>query len=137
MFAYNILGYAAAPFTCGVIAQAFGLKWGFRCTLLTSTVCFLALLGAYFVSKKEYEENATAEDGQENFDSARKRFSNPLHHSPSSDRRGSTDSTESMDSLGSLDDIGSLGRQPKKRSSKDSGLDVKGDDMRSSLLESS
>jgi hypothetical protein len=139
MFAYNILGYAAAPFTCGVIAQAFGLKWGFRCTLLTSTVCFLALLGAYFVSKKEYEENATAEDGQENSDSARKRFSNPLHsdNSPSSDRRSSTDSTESMDSLGSLDGIGSLGRQPKKRSSKDFGLDVKGNDMRSSLLENS
>lgn len=35
MFAYNVLGYAAAPFSCGIIAQHWGLKWGFRVTLLT------------------------------------------------------------------------------------------------------
>jgi hypothetical protein len=35
MFAYNIFGYAAAPFLCGVLAQHAGLRVGFRTVLLT------------------------------------------------------------------------------------------------------
>ena len=54
MFAYNILGYAAAPFACGVVGERFGLAWGFRMALLSSTVCLLGLFGACYVSRAVY-----------------------------------------------------------------------------------
>ena len=43
MFAYNILGYAAAPFVCGLLAETFSLRWGFRTVLLSSAVAFIGL----------------------------------------------------------------------------------------------
>ena len=55
MFAYNILGYAAAPFVCGLLAETFSLRWGFRTVLLSSAVAFIGLLSAWRIAERELE----------------------------------------------------------------------------------
>lgn len=56
MFSYNILGYAAAPFLCGILAEKFSLKWGFRVVLLSSGVAFIGLLFAWRAAEEEYKQ---------------------------------------------------------------------------------
>ena len=50
MFCYNILGYSAAPYVCGLLAQQFSLRWGFRAVLLSSSVAFVGLTMAWYAA---------------------------------------------------------------------------------------
>lgn len=56
MFSYNILGYAAAPWICGLLAEKFSLRWGFRTVLLSSGVAFIGLFGAWRIAEGECTE---------------------------------------------------------------------------------
>ena len=47
--AYNALGYSAAPPVCGLIADAVGLKWGFRTLMLSCGTALITLGTAYFM----------------------------------------------------------------------------------------
>jgi MFS family permease len=58
MFSYNILGYSAAPFVCGLLAQQFSLRWGFRTVLLSSSVAFIGLAMAWRVAEEEFVARA-------------------------------------------------------------------------------
>ena len=57
MFSYNILGYSAAPFVCGVLAEQFSLKWGFRTVLLSSSVAFVGLAMAWRLAETDFQEH--------------------------------------------------------------------------------
>jgi MFS family permease len=61
MFCYNIFGYAAAPYLCGLLAEHVGLRAGFQMVLLTSTVVFLGMLGAWRVSVAEDHQLASTQ----------------------------------------------------------------------------
>lgn len=53
MFCYNALGYSAAPYICGVIAEKVGLLWGFRTIMLTTCLALITIAGALCIARRE------------------------------------------------------------------------------------
>jgi len=51
LLTYNLLGYAAAPYLCGVIASSVGIAWGFRVVMAASFVALVPIVIASVVAK--------------------------------------------------------------------------------------
>ena len=60
MCAYNLLGYAAAPFVCGIIADEVGLTWGFRVVMFVSAFSVLCICGAWYTALRNYARASEA-----------------------------------------------------------------------------
>ena len=65
MCAYNLLGYAAAPFVCGYIADEVGLVWGFRVVMFVSGFSVLCICGAWYAALREYERSLALSQSNE------------------------------------------------------------------------
>lgn len=65
MCAYNLLGYAAAPFVCGFIADEVGLTWGFRVVMFVSGFSVLCVCGAWYAALCEYQRSMALSQSNE------------------------------------------------------------------------
>eukprot|EP01050_Picozoa_sp_SAG11_P013621 SAG11_NODE_1604_length_4596_cov_22.286636_3_plen_782_part_00 len=125
MFAYNIFGYAAAPFVAGIIGEKFGIAWGFRVVLLFSTVCLLGLLFAYKTSKSLYfsGEAATTDTSDlansvsvREIEHASIDFSNPLTEAAAQRSTDSADGGALTNGSNDEDEIMKERRSPRSQS---------------------
>lgn len=66
MCAYNLLGYAAAPFVCGLIADEVGLIWGFRVVMFVSGFSVLCICGAWYAALCNYERQLALTNSEGN-----------------------------------------------------------------------
>jgi MFS family permease len=64
MCAYNLLGYAAAPFVCGYIADEVGLIWGFRVVMFVSGFSVICICGAWYAALCEYERSLAISENE-------------------------------------------------------------------------
>lgn len=64
MCAYNLLGYAAAPFVCGFIADEVGLVWGFRVVMFVSGFSVMCICGAWYAALCEYERSLAISENE-------------------------------------------------------------------------
>ncbi len=51
LLTYNLFGYAAAPYVCGVIASSIGIAWGFRVVMFASFVALMPVAVASCVAR--------------------------------------------------------------------------------------
>ena len=61
MLMFNLLGYAAAPFLCGVIAQLVDLRWGFRTVVLAAGMPLITTIVAWRVAEGLVEADKDSE----------------------------------------------------------------------------
>lgn len=57
MCSYNLLGYAGAPFLCGVVAESLSLEWGWRLVMFVSSFALIPMLAATLIAYKRYTRN--------------------------------------------------------------------------------
>jgi len=66
MWVYNLFGFAAAPWVCGLIAERVSLQWGFRIVMLMSWLGFFYIFCAYLAAKSAYlKRQAAAKKGED------------------------------------------------------------------------
>ena len=97
MLFYNLIGYGMAPVVCGMVAEAYNLRVGFRFVLLSSILAlafvilawFTALLGFHHLKDKMIEDGAEMEsDDPDTRRVSEKRASLGLAGFPSSPMHG-------------------------------------------------